>query len=397
MLYGDKIEYKNHIKTAGFSLNIYITVNFKLMKSISRAVVLIILTGCVGITSCKKEKIVAPPIISPPSSNSELVPLGTLSIARKYVCAATAGSKVLFAGGAIQLEPSLIASSRVDIYDTSTHSWSTAELSMPRAGLIATSLGSKIYFVDAYFNNSSRIDIYDASNNSWSTAELSVGRNLLAAGSATNKIVYAGGLGAYADKANIFDMSANTWSSVILDEPRAGISATSIDNKIFFSGGIRTSGDLSDKVDVYDAVSNVWSTTTMSEPRYYHTSIATANQLFWAGGYSSFDSDGELIANNSVEIHNITTGGRIHHQLTHNPFYTAIINNSILFFSAFYGISYSIDVYDINTPRWSVRNISFPVQTAIGWPGSIAGLGNKIFIAAGLNGSNTSTIWKLEF
>lgn len=368
------------------------------MKKIIQNSVLVVLTACVSFASCKKERPLSSFVIPPQATNNQqLIPLGVLSIPREYVCAATAGNKILFAGGATQTGPSLIASSRVDIYDTSTHSWSTAELSRPQAGLIATSLGSKIYFVDGYINNSSRIDIYDASTNTWSTAELSTGRCLLAAGSAANKIVFAGGIDPFGDKINIFDTSTNTWSTVNLTEPRAGISATSIDHKLFFSGGMRNSGEISNNVDIYDAAANVWSAIAMSEPRYYHTSIAAANLLFWAGGCSSLDSDGELIANNSVEIYNITTGGRIHHQLTRNPFYTTIINNTVLVFYPFLGSSHSIDVYDINTQTWSVRYISFSVPTAIGWPRSIIGAGNKIFIAEGLNGSNPSKVWKLEF
>ena len=368
------------------------------MKNISHYFALGMLMLFVFFSSCRKENYVPPVVIQPTTTNNQhLIPFGTLSIPREYVCAATAGSKILFAGGATQTEPSLIASSRVDIYDTITHSWSTAELSIPKVGLIATSLGDKIYFVDGYINNSSRIDIYDASTNTWSTAELNFGRSLLALGSAANKIVFAGGVEPFADKVNIFETSANTWSTTNLNEPRAGISATSIENKIFFSGGIRNSGDLSSNVDIYDAVSNVWSTITMSEPRYYHTSIGVGNQLFWAGGHSSFDSYGELIVNNSVEIYNVNTGGRDHHQLTRNPFYATIINTTILFFSAFYGTSHSIDVYDLNTQLWSVRDISFSAQASIGWPRSIVATGNKIYMSEGSFGSNPSRIWKLEF
>ncbi len=369
------------------------------MKYVLKFVACSLIIGIIFFASCKKDNYVPPVVIAPPAgaNNQQPMPLGTLSIPREDVCAATAGNKILFAGGATQTGPSPIASSRVDIYDTTTHRWSTAELSMPRAGLIATSLGNKIYFVDGYINNSSRIDIYDAAANTWSTAELNTGRAGLASGSVGKKIAFAGGYTPYGDKIDILDTSANTWSTAILSEPRAGISATSIQNKIFFSGGIQNSGDLSNKVDIYDAVSNVWSTITMSEPRYYHKSIAAANQIFWAGGCSSFDSDGELISNNTVEIYNVNTGGRVHHQLTHNPFYATVINNTVVFFSVLLGSSNSIDVYDMNTQAWSVRDIYFSVPTVVGSSRSIVASGNKIFIAEGLNGSKSSEVWKLEF
>ena len=115
-----------------------------IMKPILRLTVCFLLSVLIVLASCNKESPVST-IASPTLTNDQrLMPFGTLSIARQYVCAATVGSKILFAGGATQTQPSLIASSRVDIYDTLTQKWSTAELSMPRAGLIATSLGNKI-------------------------------------------------------------------------------------------------------------------------------------------------------------------------------------------------------------------------------------------------------------
>jgi N-acetylneuraminic acid mutarotase len=359
---------------------------------------LIIITGCIGSISCKKDSYVPPVIMLPPIQNDQpLISLGTLSISREYVCAAKAGSKILFAGGARQLEPSIIACSRVDIYDTITQTWSTAELSMPRVGLMATSLGNKIYFVDGYINNSSRVDIYDASTNLWSTDELSAGRSLLAAGAAANKIVFAGGIEPFGDKINIFDTSTNTWSTSTLNEPRINISATSLANKIYFSGGSRYSGEISNKVDVYDALSNTWSSITMTEPRTLHTSITAHNKIFWAGGSSSYDSNGEYISNNSVEIRDLNNGSRIFHQLSHTLFYNTVINNKVIFFTAFDPLSYSVDIYNLQTQTWSVRDISLSAPAAIGWPASIVGSGNKLFLAEGLIGSNPSRVWKLEF
>ena len=366
------------------------------MRKVTPFIALIAVTLFLSFTSCKRESPVSS--VAPPMTNEQqLISLGTLSIPREYVCAATAGSKILFAGGATQTQPSLIASSRVDIYDTITRSWATAELSIPRVGLIATSLGTKIYFADGYINGSSRIDIYDASTNLWSTEELSAGRSLLAAGAASNKIVFAGGFEPFGDKINIFDVSANTWTSAMLSDARANISATSFGNKIYFSGGSRYSGEISNKVDIYDASSNTWSAITMSEPRTLHTSIAADNKIFWGGGSSSYNSDGDYISNNTVEIYDLNNNSRIFHRLSHTLFYNTIINNKVIFFTAFDPSSYSIDIYDINAQTWSVRDISLSLPAAIGWPRSIIGSGNKLYLAEGLIGPNPGKIWKLEF
>jgi len=76
--------------------------------------------------------------------------------------AATAGSKILFAGG---------GKSAVDIYDASTNSWSTARLSQPRDVSSTATLGNKVLFFTGY-DDGRRMDIYDASTNAWSAAEL---------------------------------------------------------------------------------------------------------------------------------------------------------------------------------------------------------------------------------
>ena len=105
--------------------------------------------------------------------NSQLTHFGNLSIPRANSLCATAGNKILFAGGYTNTTPGLAQnSSRVDIYDMISKTWSTAELSQPRHIMAAVTSGSKIFFAGGYNNgiSSSRVDIYDASTNSWSNS-----------------------------------------------------------------------------------------------------------------------------------------------------------------------------------------------------------------------------------
>jgi hypothetical protein len=373
------------------------------MKPTLKFATCILLITAVVFVACKKAIPVNPVVTRPAPTqgiNPRLIPIGTLSIPREFVCAATAGSKILFAGGAIQTEPTYVASSRVDIYDTVTQSWSTAELSMPRQALVAVTLGNKIFFTEGFINGSSRVDIYDASTNSWSNAELSVARAGLASSSADSKVVFAGGYTPFGNAIDIYDAASNNWSTATLNEPRTDISAASLGRKIYFSGGLNTQGTgISNKVDIYDALTNAWSTITMSEPRFYHTTIGAGNKIFWAGGYSSFDSNGEVIVNKSVEIYDVSTGSRAYHQLSHSPFTAGIMNNKIIFFTAISGLSFPMDVFDINTQAWSEYTISLPSWTAIGWRQEIVAAGNKTFIV-GNNVSGTlypNQVWKLEF
>ena len=74
--------------------------------------------------------------------------------------------------------------------------WSTANLSVARGSLSATSVGTKVFFAggwDSTYNASSMVDIYDNSSNTWSTANLSVARGLLSATSVGTKAFFAGG------------------------------------------------------------------------------------------------------------------------------------------------------------------------------------------------------------
>ena len=127
-----------------------------------------------------------------------------------------------------------------DLYDGNTGKWSTAQLSVARAGLAATSVGSVAIFAGggpfykgAYYfkkgwvsswlraeylrvpiclvtlprrrsclipasSDSSRVgsvavDVYNSATNSWSTALLSVGRFVFAATSVRDVAVFAGG------------------------------------------------------------------------------------------------------------------------------------------------------------------------------------------------------------
>ena len=125
------------------------------MKPILKFAACVLFITAIVFTACKKDKVTTA-VVPPPAQivNLPMIPFGKLSIPREYVCAATAGSKILFAGGARQTDPSYIPTSRVDIYDTVTQSWSTAELSIPRMALVAVTHENKIFFTDGFINGS---------------------------------------------------------------------------------------------------------------------------------------------------------------------------------------------------------------------------------------------------
>ena len=201
--------------------------------------------------------------------------------------ATSAGGKAFFAGGETI---SFSNSARVDIYNTATNTWSTANLSQARYNLSATSAGGKAFFAGGYTGSgvSKRVDIYNAVTNTWSTASLSQARYLLSATSVGSKVFFAGGSSASgrSNVVDIYDTATNTWSVAKLSQARFGLIATSVGGKAFFAGGQSASGH-SNLVDIYDTTTNTWSTATLSQARDGLSATTAGGKAFFAGGISN--------------------------------------------------------------------------------------------------------------
>ena len=83
----------------------------------------------------------------------------------------------------------------VDIYEINENTWSIAYLSLARADLAATSVGSKALFGGgaSSIDYSAVVDVYDANTGTWSILSLSVGRDYLAATTVGSKALFGGG------------------------------------------------------------------------------------------------------------------------------------------------------------------------------------------------------------
>ena len=82
-------------------------------------------------------------------------------------------------------------SNAVDMYNSATGAWTTAQLSVARSSLAGTSVGNLAIFAGGY--NSKVVDLYNSATGAWSTAQLSVARYSLAATSVGNLAIFAGG------------------------------------------------------------------------------------------------------------------------------------------------------------------------------------------------------------
>lgn len=320
-----------------------------------------------------------------PIVNAQLVPIGTLSQARMDMVTATAGNKILFAGGSVAGN---YTSSRVDIYDFVANKWSTAELSKTRHAMAVATIGNKIFFAggyDNYFGNClSRVDIYDAAANTWSTAELSEGRAFMAAASLGDKAFFAGGGSwvngvSFYNRVDIYDNTTNTWSTASLSESREGLCATTAGNKIYFAGG-ESGGNSSNEIDIYDGATNSWSTSTLSEGKAFFGSIAVANKIYWAGGLNSASYTIET-ESSQVEIRDISTQTSALTCLSQGKaiFGTVLKGNEIVFFmGAPSEHPMNFDIYNTVSESWSVGTLNEDLN----YPGIIS-VNNKIYVAGG--------------
>jgi N-acetylneuraminic acid mutarotase len=129
-----------------------------------------------------------------------------LSEGRASLAAAGAGNKILFAGGQVY-NVTYDVSNRVDIYDVSSGTWTTAQLSEARNGLAGAAAENNILFGGGYKilfppggvgyisdgGASNAVDIYNISSNTWTKGRLSEAREYPAAAGAANKVLFAGG------------------------------------------------------------------------------------------------------------------------------------------------------------------------------------------------------------
>jgi N-acetylneuraminic acid mutarotase len=338
-----------------------------------------------------------------PLVNAQLKPIGTLSQTRTDVAVASAGNKILFAGGLIPGTPSSF-SSRVDIFDITTNSWTTAELSQARFGVIPAVHGNKIFFAGGYGSGygSSRVDIYDAIVDTWTTADLRDARGEMGGAAAGNKVLFGGGFNwgnvttdPFPTIVDIYDASNNSWSSSSLtDRPAgvtSGIAATAIGNKIYLAGGYDLfENRATSKINIYDASNNTWSTSDLSIARGNMASIAVGNKNYWAGGSSKTE-----FANEMVEIRDMNSGSSTFDCLFQpNATFSAVLKyNKIVFFTGYGAEKNKFDIYDIATNTWSVGVLPQSITAA-----AIISVNNTVYVAGGkVNGVLSDKVWKLEY
>ena len=337
---------------------------------------------------------------------ARLVQVGTLSQARENISVAAAGNKILFAGGF--LASSVIPEkSRVDIYDFSNNTWSTAELSEARYDMGVAVHQNKIFFAGGTYSSSSllalptwRIDIYNASTNSWTVDSLSVARPPIGA-SVGDKVIFAGGalwdFNSVSATADVYHTTGHIWSPAKLSFGRKIYAATTIGTKAFFAGGEYPNDGLTSNIDTYDASSETWTKSSFSPPfdrGWAPCGIAVGSKNYWAGGtyyspatYTSYTNHVEIRDENSQA----STFACLFQP--NSQFQVVAKNNKIVFFTGTGAEKNRFDIYEVTSNTWSIGELP---QNIVG--ASLISVNNIIYVAGGyINGALSNKVWKLEF
>lgn len=232
-----------------------------------------------------------------------------MSVGRWYHGSAIAEGKLVIAGGTVG---GLTPISSVEIYDIESGTWSTAELSEPRAFINPVVHGGKVYFPGGgNFNGgaSDKIDIYDARSGTWSIMTLAEARIGVGAVAVGDKLIFAGGgsvnLPVYTatDIVEIYDVSTGEWEHTRMSEGKLLMGVAAVDGKVYFAGGIKSSTEVSDVVDIFDVEANTWTTANLSQARGFLSAAVAGDKILFVGGADLQANDYDVI-----DIYNTTTG-----------------------------------------------------------------------------------------
>jgi hypothetical protein len=333
--------------------------------------------------SCKKEKDVppsAPIVVNPtpspvtpspvPIMNTQLIPVGELTVPRRGTAAATAGSKIFFAGGYAIDYDGITVFSRVDIYEINTQTWSKAELSQARYNIVVGTAGNKIIFAGGVTATgwTTRMDIYDVATNNWTTAELPETYNIVSYGIVTvssgNKIFFVGAVdsGTISNHIDIYDASLNAWSTATLSEARNNIVANAAGTKVLFAGGWNGTA-WSNRVDIYDTATHIWSTASLSQAITVTASATVGDTIFFlknVGGY--YDS----LSSDNYDMYDASSGNRSVASLAKFEFLAtspthfvgAATSGNFSFFAA--DNLHNFIIHNSNTGAWSMSSDVIP-------------------------------------
>lgn len=332
---------------------------------------------------------------------AQLVQIGTLSEPRSDLAVVSLGTKIFFAGGS----SSTGYSSRIDIYDTSTQVWSTAELSIGRMLIAAITHKNKVYFAGGEIGDGTwpvdNVDIYDGDTDTWTLAHLSTAGNSIVAAAVGDRVLFAGGDGGFSGpyretRVDILDQSTGIWTTSTLSEvKRGGHMAVTLGDKIYFAGGESWASNtayswfVSDEIDVYNNSTNSWSVENMYENKLSFAGIVSDSKIFWGGGRSG--SPPNLFSSSLVEVWDPVLDSSTIECLYQGGNISRVVklDDKIVFLSYPSG---TFDIYDQTQDVWYYSNNANVIYC------EIISNNNSIYLAGGsINGGSPDQVFLLDF
>ena len=323
------------------------------------------------------------------TTNTKQVLTAPTGAARVNASAVALGGKVLFAGG---LTPSG-HTTRVDIYDTLTNTWTTAALSVKRENMGSTATTKKAFFGggSSTAGNSKVVDIYDLTSNTWTAtqfpnATLPSQRTYLCAANVGNRVLFAGGYTTtiFRDLISVYDTQNNSWlPNTTLSEFKCALGSVTYGNKAYFIGGTAsydgsdgpTSRYPSDTIDVYDSTTDTWSVMKIprltyagnGKKRTYVQSALAGCKIFMVPSPSKYDGSGNPGNADTIAVYDLARNTWSYLALPHprSGIILAAAENKIYFagggnVTAPFGGLNHIDIYTIS-PKLQLAVETTPV------------------------------------
>lgn len=182
----------------------------------------------------------------------------------------------------------IVGGNFADIYNAGSKTWKTINFGQPRYLITATNVKGKFYFAGGVTNKStltptSRIDIYDPVTDSWSVSQLSKPKYGMS-GLLARNLIWAGGVvaGNASNEVEMLDAFSFSTSFSCLFQPNSfsAFSSGSLNGKAVF---FVANGKTKNKFDIYDPLTNIWSIGVLDQPIASPIVISVNGSMYVAG------------------------------------------------------------------------------------------------------------------
>jgi hypothetical protein len=297
---------------------------------------------------------------------------------RNYFSIAAAGHRALIAGG-WHHDPAtrrMLYDDRVDVYDTTTNSWSVAQLSQARTGAGTASAGDLAIFAGGNIpgipnaapgtpgagqQRSDVMDIYDSATDSWSAAQLSFKAwqpTMIPVG--TQLVIPAHSL-ADGSTVNLFDLTTRTLTSATIPgKPSGSVTWATVGDLLLLGveGRDGFGWDTREPLVLYEAATGTWTPTSAPTPRNYAQGVAVGPLILLIGGQIGSQKT------DAVDIFDTRTGEWSTSRLAELRWFQGIrvVGERAVMLGEPYNL---VQIFDASTGGWTTSTPPAPIDKII--------------------------------